>query len=109
MTISLRYILLFLFLPFLSFNMVGQRLLQDPQLIKKKLSNGLTYYIYPTDQGKNQADVRLFVKTGSLQEADNQLGLAHFLEHMAFNGIKHFKANELIRFLNQKVQNLDMT
>lgn len=46
--------------------------------------------------------MRLFVKTGSLQEADNQLGLAHFLEHMAFNGIKHFKANELIRFLESK-------
>lgn len=37
-----------------------------------------------------------------MQEADNQLGLAHFLEHMAFNGIKHFKANELIRFLESK-------
>lgn len=85
-----------LFIPFLGFS---QNLVQDGRLIKKQLANGLTYYIYPTDKVKGEAYFRLFVKVGSLQETENQRGLAHFLEHMAFNGIEHFKANELIEFL----------
>ncbi|ALJ03994.1 hypothetical protein APS56_01970 [Pseudalgibacter alginicilyticus] len=77
-------------------------MIQDEILIKKQLKNGLTYYIYPTDKVEGQGHFRLFVKVGSLQETENQRGLAHFLEHMAFNGIKHFKANELIEFLENK-------
>lgn len=80
----------------------SQELKQDPVLIKKKLENGLTYYIYPTDKVKNQAYFRLFLKVGSLQEKEEQRGLAHFMEHMAFNGIKHFEKNELISFLESK-------
>lgn len=84
---------------FITISSFSQSLVQDSVLIKKKLSNGLTYYIYPTDKVEGQAYFRLFVKVGSLQETENQRGLAHFLEHMAFNGIKHFKSNELIEFL----------
>lgn len=86
----------------ISLSSFSQSLVQDTVLIKKKLSNGLTYYIYPTDKVAGQAHFRLFVKVGSLQETENQRGLAHFLEHMAFNGIKHFKSNELIEFLENK-------
>lgn len=78
---------------------VGQDLKEDPNLIKKKLSNGLTYYIYKTDKTKDQAVFRLFIKTGSLQEENNQRGLAHFMEHMAFNGTEHFEGNEIVEFL----------
>lgn len=86
----------------ISISSFSQSLVQDSLLIKKKLSNGLTYYIYPTDKVEGQAHFRLFVKVGSLQETEHQRGLAHFLEHMAFNGIKHFKSNELIEFLENK-------
>lgn len=80
----------------------SQTLKQDPVLTKKTLQNGLTYYIYPTDKVNNQAYFRLFLKVGALQEEDGQRGLAHFMEHMAFNGIEHFKENELTNFLESK-------
>jgi len=80
----------------------AQQLDSDPTLVKKTLSNGFTYYIYPTDKVKNEAYFQLFLRVGSLQETDQQRGLAHFLEHMAFNGIENFKKNELITFLESK-------
>lgn len=80
----------------------SQALVQDQVLIKKRLDNGLTYYIYPTDKVEGEAHFQLFVKVGSLQETEDQRGLAHFLEHMAFNGTKHYEANELIEFLERK-------
>lgn len=72
---------------------------EDPKLIKGKLKNGMTYYIYPNDFPKNEAVYRLFVKSGSVLENENQRGLAHFLEHMAFNGTTHFPNETLIRYL----------
>ncbi|MBA6152386.1 M16 family metallopeptidase [Gelidibacter maritimus] len=87
---------------FIAFSGISQNLVQDSVLIKKQLDNGLTYYIYPTDQVAGEAHFQLFVKVGSLQETEQQRGLAHFLEHMAFNGTKHFEANELIEFLESK-------
>lgn len=74
----------------------------DPKLIKGKLENGLTYYIYPNDNPRGEAVYRLFVKAGSTIEQDNQKGLAHFLEHMAFNGSKHFPDDGMVRFLESK-------
>jgi predicted Zn-dependent peptidase len=79
----------------------SQQLEQDSVLVKKTLPNGLTYYIYPTDKVKGEGFFRLLVKVGSLQESEKQRGLAHFLEHMAFNGIAHFEANKLIDFLER--------
>ncbi len=64
-----------------------------------QLSNGLRYFIQPHDEPKDRAEFRLVVKVGSLQEEDDQLGVAHFVEHMAFNGTVHFQKNELIDFL----------
>lgn len=72
---------------------------EDPKLIKGKLKNGMTYYIYPNDFPKNEAVYRLFVKSGSVLENENQRGLAHFLEHMAFNGTMHYPNETLIRYL----------
>ena len=70
----------------------------DPDVRIGKLDNGLTYYIRHNNWPENRAEFFIAQKVGSIQEDDNQRGLAHFLEHMAFNGSKHFKGNELLRW-----------
>lgn len=70
-----------------------------PQVILGKLPNGLTYYIQKNVRPEKRLELRLVVKAGSMQEDDDQQGLAHFLEHMAFNGSTHFKRNELVSYL----------
>jgi zinc protease len=62
------------------------------------LPNGLKYYVRKNTRPANRVVLRLAVKTGSLDEADDQQGLAHVLEHMAFNGSEHFKPGELISY-----------
>ncbi len=64
-----------------------------------KLSNGLTYYIRENKKPEKRASLRLVVNAGSILEDDNQQGLAHFVEHMGFNGTKNFKKHELIDYL----------
>lgn len=71
----------------------------DSKVTKGELSNGLTYYIRPNSKPKDKVQLRLVVNAGSLQETDAQQGLAHFMEHMNFNGLKHFPKNELIHYL----------
>ena len=71
----------------------------SPKLVKAKLSNGLTYYLQRNAKPEKKAELRLVIKAGSILEDDDQQGLAHFTEHMAFNGSKHFKKNELVSFL----------
>ncbi|CAM2065389.1 Insulinase family protein [Sulfidibacter corallicola] len=71
----------------------------DPHVLVKRLDNGLTYYIRKNAKPENRAQLRLVVNAGSLQETEAQLGLAHFLEHMAFNGTKHFAKLDLINYL----------
>lgn len=66
-----------------------------------KLPNGLTYYIRKNVEPRERAELNLVVKAGSLQENDQQKGLAHFTEHMAFNGTKSFPKNELIDYLQK--------
>jgi zinc protease len=63
------------------------------------LPNGLTFFIRRNVEPANRAALRLAVKAGSIDEADDQRGLAHLLEHMAFNGSEHFKAGELVSYL----------
>ena len=70
----------------------------DPDVRIGKLDNGLTYYIRHNNWPENRAEFYIAQKVGSIQENDDQRGLAHFLEHMAFNGSKHFKGNELLRW-----------
>ncbi len=62
------------------------------------LPNGLKYYVRKNGRPANRVLLRLAVKTGSLDEADDQQGLAHFVEHMAFNGSEHFKPGELVSY-----------
>ena len=62
------------------------------------LPNGLTYYIKRNNWPENRACFYLAQRVGSLQEEDNQRGLAHFLEHMCFNGSEHFSGNGVDRF-----------
>ncbi|MBC3808482.1 insulinase family protein [Undibacterium seohonense] len=69
------------------------------KLIKGKFANGLTYYIQKNTKPEQKAELRLVIKAGSILEDDDQQGLAHFTEHMAFNGSTHFQKNELVSFL----------
>lgn len=78
---------------------LAQKIPYDSRLIVGKLDNGLTYYVYPTGNPKGMAIYRLFVKSGSVAENENQRGLAHFLEHLAFNGTRHFPSNSIVSFL----------
>ncbi len=64
-----------------------------------KLPNGLTYYIQHNNKPENRVELRLAVNAGSNQEEETQKGLAHFVEHMAFNGTRHFSKNELVNYL----------
>ncbi len=77
----------------------NQKIPFDSTVIKGKLENGLTYYIKHNEKPKNKAELRLVVNAGSILENDSQQGLAHFVEHMCFNGTKHFDKNELESFL----------
>ena len=70
----------------------------DPDVRIGKLDNGLTYYIRHNAWPEQRAEFYIAQRVGSIQEDDNQRGLAHFLEHMAFNGSKHFKGNEMLRW-----------
>jgi zinc protease len=70
-----------------------------PQVKVGKLTNGLTYYVQKNGRPENKLELRLVVKAGSILEDEDQLGLAHFTEHMAFNGSTHFKRNELVSYL----------
>lgn len=70
----------------------------DPKMVKGTLPNGLTYYIRANAEPKGQAEFFIAQKVGSMQELDNQRGLAHFLEHMAFNGTKNFPGKSLFTF-----------
>lgn len=71
----------------------------DPNVRIGKLENGLTYYIRKNALPANRADFYIAQKVGSIQEESNQLGLAHFLEHMCFNGTTHFPGNALKEYL----------
>lgn len=71
----------------------------DPEVRMGTLENGMKYYIKYNAKPENRAELRLAVDAGSMQEDPDQLGIAHFTEHMAFNGSTHFEKNELIDYL----------
>lgn len=71
----------------------------DKEVRIGKLDNGLTYYIRHNEYPKNQVDFYIAQKVGSILEEDNQRGLAHFLEHMCFNGTKNFPGNSMVKWL----------
>ena len=78
---------------------LDQALPLDPNVKYGKLDNGLTYYIRHNEWPEQRADFYIAQKVGSMQEEDNQRGLAHFLEHMCFNGTTHFPGNQLKTYL----------
>jgi zinc protease len=73
----------------------------DPAVRAGKLANGFTYYIRKNTEPKDRATLYLVNKVGSVLENDNQQGLAHFMEHMSFNGTTHFPKNELVNYLQK--------
>ena len=78
-----------------------QELPLDPDVKIGKLDNGFTYYLRSNPKPENRIEFRLAVKAGSIVEDEDQLGLAHFTEHMLFNGTKNFEKNELVDFLQK--------
>ena len=77
----------------------GKQLPVDPSIRIGKLKNGLTYYIRHNDNPENLVNFYIAQKVGSIQEEEHQRGLAHFLEHMCFNGTEHFPGKALINYL----------
>jgi zinc protease len=76
-----------------------QKLPIDPKIRYGKLENGITYYIRHNELPKERADFYIAQNVGAILEDDEQNGLAHFLEHMAFNGTVHFPDNTLVGYL----------
>ena len=77
---------------------LSERIPLNPKVKIGKLSNGLTYYIQANKKPLQRAEMRLVVKAGSILEDEDQQGLAHIVEHMAFNGTTNFKSGELVDF-----------
>jgi zinc protease len=73
----------------------------DPNVRTGKLTNGFRYYIRHNEEPRNRVTFYLAGKMGSILETDEQQGLAHFMEHMSFNGTKHFPKNELVEYLQK--------
>jgi zinc protease len=71
----------------------------DPRITTGTLPNGLRYYIRANKSPRNRAELRLVVNAGSLLEDEGQRGLAHFVEHMAFNGTSHFPKQDVVAFM----------
>ena len=78
---------------------MNQPIPADPELRTGKLENGMTYYIRHNEKPKGQADFYIIHHVGAIQEDDSQQGLAHFLEHMAFNGTKNLPGKQMIQYL----------
>lgn len=83
----------------LSLTVFAQTVQRDPAIRYGKLPNGLTYYVRHNAEPKGQAEFYIAQNVGSMQEEDNQRGLAHFLEHMCFNGTTNFPDKNLINYL----------
>src|SRR6266850_845297 len=71
----------------------------DSHVVAGQLDNGVRYYIRVNHRPEKRAELRLAVNAGSVLENDNQRGIAHFVEHMAFNGTQHFARQELVAYL----------
>ena len=103
----MKKILLFLVVALvtMSTTLMGQQMSDpiknDPNVRIGKLSNGLTYYIRANKKPEKRVEFRLAVNAGSMQETEAQVGLAHFCEHMAFNGIEGYPGNTMISELQK--------
>ena len=82
-----------------AFGQDGEALPFDPEVRRGTLSNGLVYYVRSNAEPPDRAQLRLAVKAGSAMEEESQSGLAHFVEHMAFNGTERFAKQEIVGYL----------
>ena len=98
--------IVFLVLLFKSQITLSNELPIDPSIQKGTFENGLTYYIKENSKPENKAELRLVIKAGSMMEEDHQRGLAHLLEHVAFNGSKNFPKNSIDEYFNSIGLNL---
>ena len=73
----------------------------DPSVVYGRLDNGMRYVLKPNDTPKGRVSLRLLVAAGSLMETEDQRGLAHFLEHMAFKGSQNMPAGDLVQYLQR--------
>jgi zinc protease len=80
---------------------VGSDLKPDKSATFDALGNGMRFVILPNNEPPGRLSLRLYVETGSLMEADDQRGLAHFLEHMAFNGTENFAAGQMVEYFQR--------
>ena len=94
------------FLTLFSFPVKANEFPLDPAITYGKLDNGLTYYIRENEKPKDKVSIKLIIKTGSIMEEDHQLGLAHLLEHMAFNGSKNFPKRKIDEYMSSIGLNL---
>lgn len=83
------------------FSCVSNELKLDKSLVKGRLVNGLRYYIYKNQTPKNAVNMGIVFNVGSLNEEDNERGIAHYLEHMAFNGTKDYPGNSIVDVLKK--------
>lgn len=83
----------------LNFKSLNESVPFDKSIVRGKLDNGLTYFIKKNKKPENRAELRLVVRAGSVNEDDNQKGLAHLCEHMAFNGTKSFPKDSLVNLI----------
>mgnify|MGYP001536632405 FL=1 len=88
--------------PVVSAQMTPQPLPMDSAVVYGVLDNGLTYYIRHNEKPKGQADFYIAQKVGSILEDEHQRGLAHFLEHMCFNGTTNYPGKGIINWLESK-------
>ncbi|MFN3315282.1 MAG: insulinase family protein, partial [Raineya sp.] len=99
-TLKITKLLLLCFWVSISFAQnLSQPVPLNPKVRVGKLANGLTYYIQQNGKPEKRVELRLAINAGSILETDKQQGLAHFVEHMCFNGTKKFPKNELVSYL----------
>ena len=94
-----KIVLSFVLMFFMMASTVAQNIPVDPAVRIGTLSNGMKYYIRKNTKPEKKVEMRLAINAGSILEDENQRGLAHFMEHMNFNGTKNFPDNKLVDFL----------
>ncbi len=99
--ISIAILLLGNFASFAGVNETGKKVPLDPSVRYGVLDNGMTYYIRSNELPENRADFYIVFNVGAILENDNQDGLAHLTEHMAFNGTENFPKKGVLDFLER--------
>lgn len=91
--------LIFAFMFIIFSSLFSKEIVENSKDLKiKKLDNGITYYYYKNKKLANRVSINVIIKAGSLQEEENQKGIAHFLEHMTFNGTKNYEKNGIVKY-----------